>query len=232
MSALDPETLQQLVPVFVHDLRNPLAALLANLEFAASVLRGGEADPDVLDAIGDSQVACELLRLLIDNLNAAGARSGAPGAAVETAVGKICEEVVRRAEIRAEHAGLALTLDDGGGPRVRIDGALVSLALENLLGNAIQHAPRGSAVTVRVARAGNELRVEVRDGGGAVPAELRAAATSAEGQIKTQRAAAARYSRGAGLMVARLAAERCGGRLELGGEGADSVMAVVVALPA
>lgn len=49
------------------------------------------------------------------------------------------------------------------------DAFLLRQALENLLDNALQFSPQGSAIAVNLTRSGNDIRLEVRDHGPGVP---------------------------------------------------------------
>jgi two-component system sensor histidine kinase VicK len=51
------------------------------------------------------------------------------------------------------------------------DADRLAQVLDNLLDNAIRHAPDRSAVVVELARAGEEVRCSVRDQGPGIPAE-------------------------------------------------------------
>lgn len=57
---------------------------------------------------------------------------------------------------------------------IRGDRVLLMRAVGNLISNALKHAPDGSAVEVRLARAGPEVRLSVADQGPGLPLDMRA----------------------------------------------------------
>ncbi len=214
--------LRGLLKVLAHDMRNPLAAVVTNLEFARRVV-AQSGDPDLVESIVDSQTACEVLRQLIANLEVLALP--APPAPGDVALGPICHEVLTRCAARVRQAGLTLALEgDESRARAQVDRGLITLALENLLCNAIQHAPRGSTVTVRLVDRGEPLVLEVGDSGGAIPCDARDKAMSPAGQLKEGRVNGSRYSRGAGLLIARIAAEASGAELVIAGDDGASTM--------
>ncbi len=58
------------------------------------------------------------------------------------------------------------------GTRAWIDPDRVRQAIDNLLGNALRFAPRGSVIVVAAAEAGPDIRVEVRDDGPGIPPDF------------------------------------------------------------
>jgi PAS domain S-box-containing protein len=65
----------------------------------------------------------------------------------------------------AERAGLVMDEPDDTGLTVSADPARLQLVLGHLLGNAIKFTPKGGRVSVSSRRAGDEVRVEVKDTG-------------------------------------------------------------------
>lgn len=104
----------------------------------------------------------------------------------------------------------------------------IRVVLDNLLDNALRYAPEGSKVIVRVAAAGAEVRLSVRDQGPGIPAEV--------GQRVFDRFVRADDSRnrasggaGIGLAVCRQIVSGRGGRMFLapGGRGGVEVGCVL-----
>ncbi len=71
----------------------------------------------------------------------------------------------------AESAGVKLELIAEAAPTITGDADRLAQVLRNLLSNALRHTPAGGQVTVRVARAGDEARIEVADTGTGIAAE-------------------------------------------------------------
>ena len=105
---------------------------------------------------------------------------------------------------------------------------LFALAVENLISNSIQHAPRGTPIEVRIERGDSTIVVSVIDAGKAVPPELREYALSAESHTPKGRSGPTRYGRGLSLLAARAAAGACGATLSLHGEDGRSEMRLTV----
>src|SRR5205085_6670233 len=57
---------EELSTLIVHDLKNPIAVIQANLEYALAELK--DADPGVVEALTDSQVAGKRVVRLLGNL--------------------------------------------------------------------------------------------------------------------------------------------------------------------
>src|SRR6267378_720347 len=59
--------LSELLALLAHDLRNPLSAVLTNVNFVKSTMRGRA--PDIEEALGDSALSCATLGQVIGNLD-------------------------------------------------------------------------------------------------------------------------------------------------------------------
>ena len=162
-----------------HELRTPLTALRAELELAARPGKSREALADaVRAAAGDAD---RLIRLAEDLLLLARADEGAAFLAPER-IGLSSElhAAARRFASTAAARGVAISVQAAGQLGVVADRGRVRQALDNLIGNAVRHAPPGSTVEVSgrcaVATGGGGGRrvvaVEVRDHGPGFPREF------------------------------------------------------------
>jgi two-component system sensor histidine kinase/response regulator len=122
----------------------------------------------------------------------------------------------------AKLANVALTRDLQV-TELSADAELLRRVLENLLDNALRHAPEGSdiCVTSRAIPRGVELRV--RDRGPGIPKELRDKVFEPYVQLEHGARAITRSGRGLGLAFCKLAVEAHGGRIwiEDAGPGAE-----------
>jgi two-component system CheB/CheR fusion protein len=110
--------------------------------------------------------------------------------------------------------------------RVRADAGRLGQVLLNLLGNAIEHAPRSASIDVAVRRAGQTAEIEVRDHGDGIPPDRLPRLFEAYGRLGQSR----RTGLGLGLYLAREIVTAHGGLIDISsveGEGAT----VTVRLP-
>ena len=221
------DELAELLKVMTHDLRNPLSALLTNLHFLQTSLP--DLDSDVADALMDSVSLCDVLDRLITNVDIL-AKSDDPRVSnrFPTSLRQIAQAVVTRQRHQVLSAGLELAFEEGGPDALAlVERDMFARAFENVVANAVEHAPPGTAITIEVQRGETEAWIAVRDGGAGVPPDLRERAVSAEGQTRGARQSDVRYGRGLGLLCADLAARAAGARLELDGGDDHSILRLV-----
>jgi len=150
-----------------HELRTPLTVISTNLEVA----RRKERAPSHWEHVADDTLAeVRRMNVLVDKLLEL-SRAGNAGLKHERAdLRELASSAVSRALQLASNIGVALELAPGDGVRAEVDIEAIAIVLDNLLRNAIDHSPKGAAVTVTVGP-GNRLVVE--DRGPGVPAEAR-----------------------------------------------------------
>ncbi len=186
-----------------HDLRTPLAALLACLERAQ-----GAAVPTPETLAAARVDALRIHELTEDLLESARLEGETPLRREPVPAGELLRRTARVLEGLAAQRGVELQLDlPRGLPVLQAEGARLARALENLLRNALQHAAARVVVAAEVR--GRELVLGVRDDGPGLP--IPAGAAPLADVIERQRAGG---SSGVGLVVAQRVAERHGGRAE------------------
>ena len=226
---VDDAELRELLHLVSHDLRNPLAAIVTNLEFARRLVVEEEVDQDLRESVEDSVVACDVLKRVVANFDVLAKGRDVNPTLGEMSVATVVQDVARRCRERAEQASLSIEVDDGGvTSQAMLDKSLFSLALENLIANSIQHAPRGSAVSISVAEDDTAIVVSVGDAGKAVPPDHREAAVAPKSHTPKGRLGPTRYGRGLSLLSARAAASLTGVGMELDGEDGAFVMKLVI----
>ena len=200
--------LAELVAVMAHDLKNPLAALVTNLHYLRGTLDG--VSTDALDALDESALVCETLERLTRNLDLLARRDALEGRRYLVAVGALVDDVLGRARHHAATAGVELVGPTAGAhePVAFVDRDLFRRALENLLAHALEHAPRGSRVSVELTVDEGSVSVVITDARPALPSP----AEAQEG-----RSLQARYGRGLSLLCAELAAKPSGATLVIDG---------------
>ena len=201
---------EQLVAFLVHDLKNPVNAIELHAEL---VLRDRDASPRSrrsAEKIRDEGRA--LLRMITTLLDIAKADEGqlAPvrrPVELTALVGSVLEEL----EVRAQSAAVRLTAAVEPAA-LSVDPDLLRRVLENLVENAIQHAPEDSEVQVAARAVADGVEIRVRDAGAGVPADQRERVFERfvrGGSSSTP----ARTNRGLGLAFCKLAVEAHGGRI-------------------
>ncbi len=194
-----------------HELRTPLNGILGYAELLRSEGGLNTAQAARVDAmLGAGQHLQEMINDVLDLSEIEEGHVGLRPAAVDLrGIAEACLGLVRPA---ADAKGLTLTIGMAPGTpgSVFTDPTRLRQVLLNLLGNAVKFTAEG-AVGLRLAAAGDRLRIEVADTGPGIPAERRhslfqdferlgAEATAAEGA-------------GLGLALSARLAALLGGRL-------------------
>jgi len=181
--------------VMAHELRNPLAALKGHAQLLVEDL----AEPSRSKAtrvVEGAERLERLMSMLLDFVRDAPLDVGAvtPAVLVDRALADLPKDRVRVDLSRAPAT-------------LHVDGARVSLALRNLLQNAVQATPEGcEPVDLRVEKDGRDVVIEVRDHGPGL-------AAGAEEQIFDPFMTTKTRGTGLGLSIARRIAEQHHGRL-------------------
>ncbi|MEM9194386.1 MAG: ATP-binding protein [Myxococcota bacterium] len=218
------DKLGELLGMVVHDLRNPTATVGANVSYVKDVV--GDRDDDLREALEDVEIALSDLMRGLEQLSWIGRWLG-DKPATQSSDGDVA---VTLRSLKAPSAEIDLVVE-APEESLRAKGGGVGLGklLMVLLANSVQHA-RGGKVTVNGRRAGDQIVIDIVDGGAAVAESLREDAFTLEGQDKLKGRADGRYSRVAGLFSARLVADAIGATVEAG--GSDGAALFRVSLPA
>jgi len=200
---------QQLTATLAHDLRNPLSAVGL---VARELGRLGQGLPLTRVSALARRLERSVLRMarLIDTVLAA-VRLEEDEIALDrtsTSLEDVVREAIDALAPLADERHVSVACAARGDTRALVDATWMGQVLDNLLANAIRHAPQGSAV--RVAISGDEQHVEcsVSDQGPGVPPELREAIFD-----RFRQAGPHAGSAGLGLYVSRGVLELHGGRI-------------------
>jgi two-component system OmpR family sensor kinase len=146
-----------------HELRTPLAILKGELELAQ---RPGRSQGDLRATVDvAARETDRLIRLSDDLLMLARSTEGLALRRTEGDLREVAGDAVEASRARAAQVGVMLALDAPAPVVVAADCDRVRQALDNLLGNALQHAPPGSTVTVALRRDTRGTTVTVLDEG-------------------------------------------------------------------
>jgi two-component system sensor histidine kinase CreC len=140
-------------------------------------------------------------------------------------VGELVREACRSLE--PAFAAHSIDLDFQSEPNAMClgDAMLLEMAVDNLLQNALDFAPAGSTITIRVKRTGQLVVLTVQDQGPGVPEY--ALGRVFERFYSLQRPATGRKSSGLGLCFVREAAHLHGGEAKLESLGQGGALATL-----
>jgi two-component system sensor histidine kinase QseC len=150
-----------------HELRTPLAAIQMQAEVAEDCTAPGDRRHALQQVLAGTRRATRLVEQLLRL-----ARLDPLAGLTET---QPVELDVLAAQVVAEASQAAgasqLRLDPGNDSGVVVDGDadLLAVALHNLVGNALRHAPAGSEITVGIEQGNGEPKLWVADNGPGVP---------------------------------------------------------------
>ncbi|MDP2274855.1 MAG: ATP-binding protein [Archangium sp.] len=163
-----------LTSLLVHDLRAPLGAVRANLDWIRSELPVGS-DPEIINAVSESrQVTDRLSGMIGDLLNISQLERGALQLARES---KPCSEMLGalhrqlQAQARSRRITVEFQCDD---VVLEADHALLMRALENIASNALRYTPAGGRLRLEAHRDGASVVYSVRNDGPVIPQAKRA----------------------------------------------------------
>ncbi len=202
---------ERLTAFVVHDLKNPISAMDLNAQI---ILR----TPNVSDAVRHAaeevrQEARAMLRLCLNLLDISKSEEGQLSPRIaRVAVARLLTEVVdalgslaRAHEVELRQRAEVETLS--------ADPDLLRRVLENLLDNAIRHAPERSVVELVARHEEAHWVLSVADQGKGVAPEMREKIFERYARGEAAQDVAARTGRGLGLSFCKLAVEAHGGTI-------------------
>jgi signal transduction histidine kinase len=198
---------EQLIAFLVHDLKNPVHAIKLHGELIARDHQASARSRASAASIQSDTAA--LLRMIMNLLDLSKAdEGGLIPVSQPIELGELAAEVKAAMVARARTAEVELVVDVP--PRtIHGDPDLLRRVLENLVDNAIRHAPEGTAVRITAADQAAGIEIRVADAGPGVPVPLRERVFDRF----VQGEATSRAGRGLGLAFCKLAVEAHGGAI-------------------
>ena len=184
-----------------HELRSPLARLRVAVELA----RSGENRDTHLDRIDKE---AERLNSLVGGLLQVTRAEGDPDAlrAEPVRLDRLLGDLVADSSLEAQAHGADMRVTGSQAVTIQGDPELLRRAIENVIRNAIRHAPQGTAVEATLRAAEGQATVQIRDYGPGVPAEALPRIFDPFYRVETARDRASGGA-GLGLSIARRAVE-------------------------
>ncbi|MGV3623601.1 MAG: hybrid sensor histidine kinase/response regulator [Archangium sp.] len=216
---------ERLTAFVVHDLKNPVNSM----DLHAQVLLS---DRSLTPATRESaqhirSEARALMRLVLNLLDISRSEEGR--LTVRTSIvnlATMASGLVDAFELKARTQGVLLEQRIEV-PELRADADLLRRVLENLVDNAIRHAPGGTRVVLSAVTGDGCVELRVSDAGRGIPPELRQSIF--ERYVQGEDEAGKRAGRGLGLAFCQLAVEAHGGTITY--EEANPGSTFVVRLP-
>jgi two-component system sensor histidine kinase/response regulator len=215
---------ERLTAFVVHDLKNPVNSMDLNAQL---LLRDKDLSPRARDSVlRIREEARALLRLVLNLLDISKSEEGQ---LVPRMTPIDLEDLLRLVqeehEVDAVNAGISLQRVVTA-PAVVGDADLLRRVFENLVENAIRHAPEGSEVVLRSVSLEGAVEIHVADAGPGVSPELRERIFERFVQLDFGDRVQSRSGRGLGLAFCKLAVEAHGGQIRIQDGSPGSIFCV------
>jgi signal transduction histidine kinase len=192
----------QMAAVVAHEVRNPLAGIKGAVQVLMSRRSGDDSE---LPVMRDIVARIDALSELINDLMVF-ARPRAPRLTIVELHAIVADAITIVRRDPSAH-GVQIEVEGDDVP-ISADGELLRATVLNLLLNAAQAMAGNGRITVRTACSGDEARIQIRDTGPGIPADIRQ-------QIFEPFFTTKARGGGLGLPIARRTAELHGGSLTL-----------------
>jgi signal transduction histidine kinase len=205
-----------LTHMIVHDLRNPLTAILGNLDTLPRYISDPAKAELCTSLVATAGRAGRRMKRLIDDLLDVGKLEAGELhlrlVALDVADWLVERQESYRLQADAEDKRFIWNLT-GDLPAVMADADLIGRVLDNLVNNAFKYTDSGGAITVGATHNDAQLVVTVRDDGQGIPLKDQARIFDKFVQVTDEHGAPLRKGSGLGLAFCRLAVQAHGGRI-------------------
>jgi CheY-like chemotaxis protein len=156
-----------------HEINNPLAAVIANLDMAVEEVAVIDATPDLVEELQDARSSADRVREIVRDLKLFSRTQEDRYGAVN--VEKVIDSTLRMAWNELRHRA-KLVKEYGNVPRVLANESRLGQVLLNIIVNAAQAIPEGkyesNLLTVRTSAAADTVRISISDTGTGIPLEV------------------------------------------------------------
>jgi signal transduction histidine kinase len=198
---------EQLIAFLVHDLKNPVHAIGLHARLCARDTSSSEKTRAAAASIqSDSHALLRMIMNLLDLSMADEGRLAPKPARID--IPALVAEIVAAMEVRGRAGNVSIATEIDA-PALAGDPDLVRRVLENLVDNALRHAPEESTVRIAARRDDSSVTIRIADAGAGVPEDQRERVFDRF----VQGTAVARTGRGLGLAFCKLAVEAHGGSI-------------------
>ena len=162
---------EDMLKIVSHDLRNPLSTIGMTADLIRDVQLPESERNRYLDMI--SRAGESMNRLIQDYLDVTRIKQGGiPVDLVPAKLSDIVDQTLDTMAPLAARSNVALESQlPADLPNVKADPDRIVQLFSNLIGNALKFTPAGGAIWIRAERAGDKVRVSVRDTGPGIPVE-------------------------------------------------------------
>ncbi|HEY1101676.1 MAG TPA: response regulator [Myxococcota bacterium] len=167
--------------LLVHDLRNPLTSVIAMLTMLKDEATSPQAVEDAVAGLVAARRVGDVIEDILQLIALEAGQIQLLWSQVQMAT--ICSEAVDTLKGAARDRHIALNVQ--GDASARVDRQLLRRALENLIANAVRHAPRDSAIDVVIADKPDNILICVNDRGPGVPEDRKRSLFSKFGIAKS-----------------------------------------------
>ncbi len=195
--------------LLTHDLRNPLAAVLLNLDFATN--GDTPVDAEVRESLEQAGIGTQRALRIIDSLlDVTRIESGRLELRRRpTDIPHLLHSVVNQRTMLTRARDIKVECDASSHQSFDIDSDLILRVVENLFDNSVRHTPSGGRIGLSSTVNDQGTCIRVGNTGPSIPHEFRRVIFEKYGQG----AKVGRANLGLGLYFCRLAAEAHGGRI-------------------
>jgi two-component system sensor histidine kinase KdpD len=209
----------ELFNMLIHDLKGPLSEMVANLDILTYTILD-----ENIEFVLAAQSSCDtLFRMISDLLDITRLEEGCLNLVYEKINPiDLVHEAVIRLHGMAKTRGVELIMEYAppgtNGSSFQGDRGILMRVMQNLLVNAIQHAPQASKVEAGFEMADDRIYLYVQDSGPGIAPEFQEAIFNKFFQI-TKKRDGRRYSTGLGLTFCKLALDAHHGSIHVESDG-------------